>query len=192
MKKVTSLLIGLFFLTGCAETLALLGPASSIAGGGNVVQSSITSVIDYGVKKKTGKGSMEHALAYAAEKNPNKKKSRCISFIKETDSEACFILKKNISSAKKKTSAKIADISRPLKPKLEEKTKVGKNSFPQVVSKKETQVKKTKSIMQVKIKDGPQLKSVESILLETAMNKRHISHLRVSINKRSKTKDLSK
>ena len=34
MKKALSLLIVLFILTGCAETIALLGPASTLVGGG--------------------------------------------------------------------------------------------------------------------------------------------------------------
>ena len=62
------------FLTGCAETIALLGPASTSIGGGNVAQSAFSSAVNYGVKKQTGKSPMEHAIAYAEEINPQKKK----------------------------------------------------------------------------------------------------------------------
>ena len=56
MKRNLSLLILLLFLTGCAETMALLGPAStSSLTGGNVIQSASTSALSYSVKKKTGK-----------------------------------------------------------------------------------------------------------------------------------------
>ena len=72
-----------------------------------MLQSSFHSVISYGVKRQTGKSPLEHALAYAEEKNPEKRKETCISFIERTRSEFCTILNKKISStniaAKKKT-----------------------------------------------------------------------------------------
>ena len=37
------------FLTGCAETMAFLGPASTAAGGGNIARSTFTSALDYGI-----------------------------------------------------------------------------------------------------------------------------------------------
>ena len=46
---------------------------------------------------KTGKSPLEHALAYAEEKNPEKKQETCISFIERTRSEFCTILNKQIS-----------------------------------------------------------------------------------------------
>jgi hypothetical protein len=110
MKKIFTLLISTFLLVGCAETMVLLGPASSIIGGGNVVQSSVSSAINYGVKKQTGKSPMQHALAYAEEKNPNKEKKRCISFIEKTNSEACAIAKKQVALAKIKVKKKVKNI----------------------------------------------------------------------------------
>ena len=86
------------FLSGCAETIALLGPASSLIGGGNVVHSTISSAASYGVKKTTGKSPMQHVLTYAEEKNPDKNKDRCLSFAKETESEACYIVKKEMGN----------------------------------------------------------------------------------------------
>ena len=59
----------LLLLNGCADTIALLGPASGSAlSGGNVIQSTITSAASFGVKKQTGKAPLEHVKAYA-EKN---------------------------------------------------------------------------------------------------------------------------
>ena len=110
MKKIFTLLISTFLLVGCAETMVLLGPASSIIGGGNVVQSSVSSAINYGVKKQTGKSPMQHALAYAEEKNPNKEKKRCISFIEKTNSEACAIAKKQVALARIKVKKKVKNI----------------------------------------------------------------------------------
>ncbi len=95
MKKILLLLSTIFLLNGCAESLALLGTSTS---NGRLVQSSLNSAISYGVKKQTGKTPLEHAIAYAEEKNPERKKETCISFIEKTRSEFCTILKKQISN----------------------------------------------------------------------------------------------
>tara|TARA_B100001057_G_C22247483_1_gene718148 strand:- start:48 stop:389 length:342 start_codon:yes stop_codon:yes gene_type:complete len=71
MKKTLLLLSSIFLLNGCAESLALLGTSAS---NGRLVQSSLNSAISYGVKKQTGKTPLEHAIAYAEEKNPERKK----------------------------------------------------------------------------------------------------------------------
>jgi len=97
MKKVFFLLSSLFLLNGCAESIALLGSSVGGASNGKMLQSSLNSVISYGVKKQTGKSPLEHALAYAEEKNPEKKQETCISFIERTRSEFCTILNKQIS-----------------------------------------------------------------------------------------------
>ena len=70
MKKILLLLSMIFLLNGCAESLALLGTSAS---NGRIVQSSLNSAISYGVKKQTGKTPLEHAVAYAEKKNPEKK-----------------------------------------------------------------------------------------------------------------------
>ena len=101
MKKILLLLSSIFLLNGCAESLALLGPGAS---NGKLVQSSLNSVISYEVKKQTGKTPLEHAIAYAEEKNPERKKETCISSFEITRSEFCTIVKKQI---KIKTTAMI-------------------------------------------------------------------------------------
>ena len=93
MKKILLLLSTIFLLNGCAESLALLGPGAS---NGRFVQSSLNSAISYGVKKQTGKTPLEHAIAYAEEKNPERKKEACISSFEITRSEFCTIVKKQI------------------------------------------------------------------------------------------------
>ena len=82
MKKTLGLLVVLILLNGCAESVALLGTSAS---NGRIVQSSFNSVVSYGVKKQTGKTPLEHAIAYAEEKNPEKKKEPCLSFIEKTN-----------------------------------------------------------------------------------------------------------
>ena len=100
MKKIFFLLTGLFLLNGCAESVALLGSSVGGASSGKMLQSSLNSAVSYGVKHKTGKTPFGHVLAYADEKNPEKKKEKCFSFIERTRSEFCTIAKKQISITK--------------------------------------------------------------------------------------------
>ena len=67
MKKILSCLLGFTLMTGCTQSLALLGPTSTAATGGNIAQSALSSAVNYSVKKQTGKSPMEHAIAYAEE-----------------------------------------------------------------------------------------------------------------------------
>ena len=97
MKKVFFLLPIVFLLNGCAESIALLGGSVGGASNGKMLQSSLNSVISYGVKQQTGKSPLEHVIAYAEEKNPEKKQETCISLIERTRSEFCTILNKQIS-----------------------------------------------------------------------------------------------
>jgi hypothetical protein len=102
MKKILGLLLGLTFLTGCAESLALLGPTSTAISGGNIAHSAFSSAANYGLKKQTGKSAMEHAMTYAGEMNPHKKKEPCLSFAEKTNSEICAIVKKQLKLTKSK------------------------------------------------------------------------------------------
>ena len=103
MRKIKKLFAGLsliFILNGCAESMALLAPAGSALGSGNIVQSSITSAASFGVKKHTGKSPVEHVLSYMEEHNPDKKKEVCVSFLENTSSEFCAVVKNRISDLK--------------------------------------------------------------------------------------------
>ena len=109
MKKGFFLLMFLFLLNGCAESVALLGSSVGGASSGKMLQSSLNSAISYGIKQQTGKTPFGHVLAYADEKNPEKKQETCISFIERSRSEFCTILNKQISltniAVKEKTLA---------------------------------------------------------------------------------------
>ena len=130
MKKVFFLLSSLFLLNGCAETVALLGPVGG-ASNGKMLQSSLNSVISYGVKHQTGKSPLEHALAYAEEKNPEKKQETCISFIERTRSEFCTILNKQISSTNSAVKEKTLEIVKkyPKNNKTSENTVLEEENF---------------------------------------------------------------
>ena len=102
MKKIFSALAMAFLLSGCIESMALLGPATSVAGSGNIAQSAFSSAVRYGVKKQTGKSPSEHALAYVKKNNPENKSEKCIKFIKKTNSKTCAAINKNLDYTKKK------------------------------------------------------------------------------------------
>ena len=129
MKKILGMLLGLSLLTGCAESLALLGPTSTAVTGGNIAQSAFSSAVNYGVKKQTGKTPMEHAIAYAEEINPEKKKEPCLSFAEKTNSEICAIVKKQLELTKSKILMRskeksIKDLTSSLKPYINKKSKI--------------------------------------------------------------------
>ena len=129
MKKILGFLLGFTLLTGCAETLALLGPTSTAVTGGNIAQSAFSSAVNYGVKKQTGKSPMEHAMTYADEMNPQTKKEPCLSFAEKTNSEICAIVKKQLKITKsrilKKSSERsMEDLISSLKPNIIKKSKI--------------------------------------------------------------------
>ena len=130
MKKILFLLSTIFLLNGCAESLALLGPGAS---NGKFVQSSLNSAISYGVKKQTGKTPLEHAVAYATEKNPDRKKETCISSFEITRSEFCTIAKKQINlkstAVKKKTTDILKEYPKNIVKKISKIEKIAKKSI---------------------------------------------------------------
>mgnify|MGYP001315721302 CR=1 FL=1 len=110
MKKVFSLILLLVFFAGCAESVALLGTATT---GSNIAQSTVSSAMSYGIKKQTGKSPMEHVVAYAEKHNPDRKKVKCVNFLELTETEVCSILKKRVSELRsqinKNSKIKILD-----------------------------------------------------------------------------------
>ena len=50
-------------LTGCAQNLALLGPAFSVVKTGGIQHAIVGETINYGVKNKIGKNVSEHAMS---------------------------------------------------------------------------------------------------------------------------------
>ena len=63
---IKKIFVGVFILvvmSGCAQNVALLGPAYSIASTGNVHQALISQSINSGVKYKTGKNVSEHVTS---------------------------------------------------------------------------------------------------------------------------------
>ena len=130
MKKIPFLLSLLILLNGCAESIALLSTGAS---NGRVVQSSLNSAISLGVKKQTGKTPLEHAVAYAMEKNPDRKKETCISSFEITRSEFCTIVKKQINlkstAVKKRTADIMKEYPKNIVKKISKIEKIAKKSI---------------------------------------------------------------
>ena len=129
MKKIFGLLTTLLLLNGCAESVALLGTSVGGASSGKILQSSLNSAISIGVKQHTGKTPLGHVLAYAEEKNPEKRKEPCLSFVKKTNSEICTIVKKQLKITKSKILKKskersIKDLTSSLQPNINKKSKI--------------------------------------------------------------------
>ena len=129
MKKIFGFLIALILLTGCANSLTLLGPTSTAVTGGNIAQTALSSTLNYGVKKQTGKSPMEHAMTYAEELNPHKKKEPCLSFVEKTNSEICAIVKKQLKITKLKflersKEGSIKDLTSSLQHNINKKSKI--------------------------------------------------------------------
>ena len=102
MNKILIIILLAITLSGCANSFAFLGPASSLVGGSNIAQSAASSAVSYGIKKQTGMSPSEHAIAYVQKHNPENKKEKCLEFIDLSNSEACAAVKKNISKTTKK------------------------------------------------------------------------------------------
>ena len=128
MKKIFGLLTTLLLLNGCAESVALLGSSVGGASSGKMLQSSLNTAISYGVKRQTGKGPLEHVVAYAEKVNPEKKKEPCLSFVKKTNSEICAIVKKQLNLTKSNINQKrdesLKDLASSLQPNINKNSKI--------------------------------------------------------------------
>ena len=60
LKKIIAGLFLLFFLNGCVQSAALLGPAYTMASTGNVFQAGLSYGSNQAVKKITGKSTTQN------------------------------------------------------------------------------------------------------------------------------------
>ena len=132
MKKNLCLLVMITLLSGCFGSVALLGPASTTAASGvsgNMARGAFTSTVSYGIKKQTGKLPIEHAVAYAEEKNSLKRKEPCLAFAENTNLKICSIVKKQLNLTKSKILKRsqekpIKDNRSSIQPKIDKKSKI--------------------------------------------------------------------
>ena len=64
MKKLFLILVSFVFLSGCAQSVALLGPAFTIIKTGSIQQAFVGGSIDRGIKNETGKNVSEHVMQF--------------------------------------------------------------------------------------------------------------------------------
>ena len=129
MGKIFVLLTTMLLLNGCAESVALLGTSAGSASNGKMLQSSINSAISYGIKQQTGKGPIQHVIAYAEKINPEKEKEPCLSFVEKTNSEICAVVKKQINITKSKiinetSDASLEDLASSLQPSIDKNSQI--------------------------------------------------------------------
>ncbi len=129
MKRIFILLTTMLLLNGCAESVALLGTSAGTASNGKILQSSFNSAISYGIKQRTGKGPIQHVIAYAEKINPEKEKEPCLSFIEKTNSEICAIVKKQLKITKSKiinetTDDSLKDLASSLQPSIDKNSQI--------------------------------------------------------------------
>lgn len=126
MKKIFVLLATLFLLVGCVESVAVIGTGAT---NGKIVQSSLQTGASYGIKKKTGKSPIEHALNYVKKEVPNKNKS-CPSFDSKKDLEICLMVNERIKTnqvkiTKKESSSKsLIELTSSLRSSINQKYKI--------------------------------------------------------------------
>ena len=87
LKKIIAGLFLLFFLNGCVQNTALLGPAYTMASTGNIYQAGLTYGSNQAVKKITGKSPTENIKSLT-----DSKKSK---IDKEQNYDEFFALVKN-------------------------------------------------------------------------------------------------
>ena len=111
MKKLSILVFTFLFLTGCYQSMALLGPATGVANG-KVVQSSLQSAASYGIKKQTGKSPFEHIVAYSEQKDlencgeENKQTKKCLNLNEKLLSAQSLVEQKDQIITEIKTESK--------------------------------------------------------------------------------------
>ena len=64
LKKIITGLFLLFFLNGCVQSAALLGPAYTLVSTGNVFQAGLSYGSNQAVKKITGKSTTENIKSF--------------------------------------------------------------------------------------------------------------------------------
>jgi hypothetical protein len=87
VKKLFLILVSFVFLSGCAQSVALLGPAFTIIKTGSIQQAFVGGSIDRGIKNETGKNVSEHVMQFL---DKNTKDRECKNTNGETLQEVFF------------------------------------------------------------------------------------------------------
>jgi hypothetical protein len=98
-KKIILIISSLFFLNGCVETAALVGPAITAASTGSAYQAGLTYGTNKIIEKETGLSTVEHMsnIIEPAEKKREKK----------VQEEMLLLLENRIKSTRLKLDLKV-------------------------------------------------------------------------------------
>ena len=94
-RNVISYLILGIVLTGCLQSTAMLGPAFTVASGGNISQAGISFLTNKAIKEETGMGTLE-LVSSKIEDNKKKNKKE---FIKKD--KFILLVQNNFSKTRK-------------------------------------------------------------------------------------------
>ena len=88
-KKIVMASLSLFFLNGCIEPTAFLGPAITVGTSGNIYQASLSYGANQAIQKTTGKSPSEHVAAFFDPQNEHQGdvKAILIDEVKKTKSK---------------------------------------------------------------------------------------------------------
>ena len=81
IKKVILFISSLFFLNGCVESTALLGPAITGLSSGSIYEASLSYGANKIVEKETGQSAVEHVSGILEPVNKKKEKKLKAEFI---------------------------------------------------------------------------------------------------------------
>ena len=99
MKKIISLLLFGFFLTGCySSSLTMVGPATGLASG-KISETAASTSLNYVVKKETGKTPIEYILNENQIKTYEKKKAKLNPC--KTNENLCALLSSRVNLMQK-------------------------------------------------------------------------------------------
>ena len=99
MKKIISLLLFGFFLTGCySSSLTMVGPATGLASG-KLSETAASTSLNYVVKKETGKTPIEYILNENQIKTYEKKKAKLNPC--KTNANLCALLSSRVNLMQK-------------------------------------------------------------------------------------------
>ena len=71
--KIFFIFLSLFFLNGCLQTTALLGPGVTVVTSGNILQAGLQFGANTALKNETGKDTLEHLKDVVDSQNKDKK-----------------------------------------------------------------------------------------------------------------------
>ena len=93
MKNIIICILGLFFLNGCLQSTAMVGPTMTFVGTGSVYHAGLSFGANKAVKEETGMETTEYISSFIIEEKKKEKKFK---------KEFINLVKQNFEKTKKK------------------------------------------------------------------------------------------